>query len=99
MTIRIIFLWGCFSLLFAAEGFAADPPVGIVVSGGDLKTKNPRWIQRLQCHDLRHGAVTGITSPVIRISTLPRAKILEVYLRILFQHPHNQNGPPLSATC
>jgi hypothetical protein len=37
MTIRIIFLLGCFSLLFAAEGFAADPPVGIVVSGGDLK--------------------------------------------------------------
>jgi hypothetical protein len=37
MTRRIILLFACFSVMFAAEAFAADPPAGIVVSGGNLR--------------------------------------------------------------
>jgi len=37
MLRRIVFLLACYSVLLVSEAFAADPPVGIVVSGGDLK--------------------------------------------------------------
>jgi hypothetical protein len=65
MLRMMIFLLGCFSLLCAAEAFAADPPAGIVVSGGNLKISDDGYGLAFPDGTVQYSASTPGASGVI----------------------------------